>query len=173
MSLERLGAALRSLVTRGTVQRSTVGRRTMLQISGLAGEVVANVELLLPPGMSANLASGNDVAVFQVGGTRDHLVALGGDTVGGKIADLAAGEFGFSCGQQKVIWRASGKLEVAAETEVDVTAPRVKITGDLYVSGDIYDQNGQKGSFGTLRDTYDEHTHPVAGSVTTAPNQQL
>lgn len=174
MSLERLGSALRSLVTRGRVQSATVGARTLMQISGLAGETASQVELLLPPGMTANIARGNDVVVLQVGGSRDHLVALGGDTVGSKVSGLASGEIAFSVGETQIIWRVTGKLEVKAPVEVDITAPTVKITGNLLVTGDITDQSvTQSATLAGLRETYGEHTHNVSGSITAAPNQQI
>src|ERR1700758_1105069 len=49
-SIERLGAAMRSQVTRGKVTQSIVGPRTMLQVTGLDLETVQSVEHLVPPG---------------------------------------------------------------------------------------------------------------------------
>ena len=129
MMLERLAAALRSTISRAIVTGSTIGMRTLLQIRGLDNETVDAVELLLPPGYSANIASGADVAVLQVLGSRDHLVALGGDTPSGdQIGDLAAGEFGFRRGAVQMAFRNTGTIEI--------TGP-VHFTGVVHVTGNV------------------------------------
>ncbi len=152
--IERIAAALRSLVTRGQVQSSAVATRTMLQISGMAGETAASVELLLPPGYSANLVSGVDVAVLQVGGMRDHLVALGGDAAGSdQISGLAAGEVGMRNprGPVQFVLRNTGTIEISGA---------VRVEGDLHVTGDILDHcDTQPATLATFRQDYDQHTH--------------
>lgn len=45
----------------------------------------------------------------------------------------------------------------------------IRISGDLHVSGDIFDRHG---SLGHLRGTYNQHTHPAhQQGVTDIPNQ--
>lgn len=128
----RLIAAIRSLVTRGKVTDSRVGPRTLLQITGLEGEVKQLVELLLPPGYSARPLSGADVTVLQVLGSRDHLVGLGGDAAGqDAIADLAPGEFGLrhAGANAQMVFRNSGTHEITGATWL--------VTGDLHVTGAV------------------------------------
>jgi len=150
---------MRSQVTRGTVTLSTVGPRTLLQLTGLEGETIDQVELLLPPGYSASPAGGSDVAVLQVLGSRDHLVALGGDTVAGdQIGDLAAGEFGFKRGASQVVFRNTGTVEITAVTTL--------ITGDLHVTGQVI--QGYGGSDQVGLGTHN-HADPQGGN-TGAPN---
>jgi phage gp45-like len=145
--LARLASAVRSLVTRAKVTAAAVGSRTLLQISGLQGEVKTTVELLLPPGYSARPLAGADVVVFQVMGTRDHLVALGGDNAGADaIAGLAPGEFGLrnAAAGTQIVFRNTGKVE---------------ITGDLHVSGAVI------AGFGTADQVaLQTHKHPTAAT---------
>ena len=111
-AIARLGSAVRSMVTRATVQQSGVGARVLVQVNGLNNETYA-VELLHPPGISARPVRGADVVLLQVLGSRDHVVALGGDTTGGSIPDLAEGEVGLSgFGSRIEIGRASCRERV-------------------------------------------------------------
>lgn len=132
MSFERLAAALRSTVTRGKVTAAVVGPRTLLQVAILDNETNQSVELLLPPGYSARPLPGADVLPLQVLGSRDHLVALGGDSAGqDAIADLAPGEFGLrhpATGAQ-IVFRNTGTHEITGATWL--------ITGDLHVTGAV------------------------------------
>jgi hypothetical protein len=43
----------------------------------------------------------------------------------------------------------------------------VRITGDLHVSGNVYDHHG---SLDGLRGHYNAHTHPAPGALTTQPD---
>jgi phage gp45-like len=94
-----------SMVTRGKVQLAVVGPRTMLQVTALDGETFSNVELLLPPGVFALPAGSADVLLLQVNGTRDHKVALGGDNIADRQADLQAGDRGMARGTARLIFR--------------------------------------------------------------------
>src|SRR4051794_835951 len=136
MSLARLAAALRSMVTRATVQQSGVGPRIVVQVAGLDQEVFA-VELLHPSGISARPRRGSDVVLLQVCGARDHVVAIGGDNVGDSIPDLAEGEVGMSAFGSRVVFRAD-RIEVTATTHpVMVTAGNgltANVTGTAVVA---------------------------------------
>ena len=46
----------------------------------------------------------------------------------------------------------------------------VQITGNLVVTGDISDVNGQHGTLAALRGAYDGHTHIANSSVTSGPS---
>jgi phage gp45-like len=133
--IQRMAAALQSMLTRGKVVSSRVSDRTMLQITGLHGVVQQEVELLLPPGFSARPVAGADIALFQVMARGDHVVAFGGDSVGQAQADLQPGEFGLSDGTNRVIFR-NGFLELAHETKVRVVTPRLECTGAVVANCD-------------------------------------
>jgi phage gp45-like len=161
LMLARLASAIRSLVTRAKVANAAIGPRTLLQISGLNSEAKTTVELLLPPGYSARPAAGADVVVLQVLGSRDHLVALGGDAAGqDAIADLSPGEFGLRQGDTTLVFRNTGTLEV--------TAPTVRITGDLHVTGDVVGGFGGGDQVGLL--THNHGNVQTGGDNTSAPN---
>ena len=145
MSMERLAAAMRSMVYRGKVAAAVVGSRTLLQITGLMNEVKVSVPLLLPPGMSARPLPGADVALFQVLGSRDHVVALGGDFAGqDAIAGLAPGEFGFrnSVSGTQMVFRNTGTIQVTGGivTTGDVVAEGISlythVHGEVQSGGD-------------------------------------
>ena len=166
--LSRLASAVRSLVTRAQVTGATVGPRTLLQITGLQGEVKSTVELLLPPGYSARPAAGADVTVLQVLGSRDHLVAVGGDAVGAVIADLAPGEFGITNGSQLIVVR-SDHVQIVSPSYVLVDTPTLKCTGDI-----LDNCNSQSRTVAAMRTVYDTHTHPNVqpGTVPSRPPTQ-
>lgn len=112
MTLARLGAAMRSMVTRGKVTQSGVGSRVVCMVTGLDGEIYP-VELVHPFGMSARPVPGSDVVLLQVLGSRDHQIALAGDATGGSIADLAEGEVGLSSFGHRIVLR-TDRIEITA-----------------------------------------------------------
>lgn len=61
-----------------------------------------------------------------------------------------------------------GTVEVAAATQINSAAPLWRHTGDLVVTGDIYDRDTLDGTLGGLRDAYNLHHHtqvePGAGT---------
>ncbi len=156
--LDRIGNAIKSMVTRATVTGSRIGPRTFLQITGLTG-TQQMVELLLPPGYSARPVAGADVVKLQVLGTADHVVCLGGDMPGHAIQDLAPGEFGLNDGTQMVVFR-QGYLQMVAPTYILATTPELRCSGKVTAN---YGGSGSV-SLGT-------HTHgPGAGGHTGAPD---
>lgn len=180
--IDRLASAIRSALTRSHVTDTRMGPRTLLQVTGLDGETIQGVELLLPPGYTARPAAGADVTLHQVMGSRDHLVALGGDAAGQAQPDLQPGEFGLR--------HASGATLIFRADHVELTTPAfLKITAAQYVeidapllrvSGDIVDNfQAQTETMAGQRAVYDVHTHPVpnvqtgGGTATTSvPTQQ-
>jgi len=145
-ALDRIGAALRAIVTRGKVTQSRIGARTLLQVTGMDGETKQTIELLLPPGYVARPSVGADLILLQVLGQRDHLVAIGGDATAATVNDLADGEVGLKCGNHIVILR-QDKVEIRSTDRIDVRAPKVVLDslptsaaglppGTLWKSGD-------------------------------------
>lgn len=124
-------ASVRRIVTRGKVTRArTLGGRVLLDMTMTDGERRRDVELLLPTGVTALPANGADLVVLEVGGNRQHLVAMVADDPNLRITGLAPGEFGMRDAQgQQVIFRADGiaiegalKIDVTASGPVNVTA---------------------------------------------------
>jgi phage gp45-like len=179
--LDRAHSAIQSLLTGGKVTAARMGPRTLLQITGLDNEVVQTVELLLPPGYSARPLAGSDVLAAQVLGSRDQLVALGGDFVGHAIQDLAPGEFGLTDGTQTIVVRTDHLemntptyLKITAAQHVEMVTPLLKVTGDI-----IDNWQTQTETMAGQRATYNIHDHdvpnvqPGASTVVShVPNQQ-
>ena len=152
--LDRMAARMRSLVTRGRVVSTTLNpKRPLIQLTGLAGETKTKIELFVPKGMSVHPTGDEDVILLQVGGSRSHLVALFADDPALRIADLAAGEFGFrdSNGQQIVFRQdrleitspkklridVTGDVEIAAQGKLTAQAAHFDLKGNLNVDGDV------------------------------------
>jgi phage gp45-like len=154
--MDRLGNAIKTLVTRGKVAGAVVGPRTLMQITGMDGVTQQVVELLLPPGYSARPVAGADLLLLQVMGSGDHVVALGGDLAGGAIANLAPGEFGLSDGTQMVVFRVGNMIQMISPTKVRVEAPVLECTGQIIANCDAA---GASVALGT-------HLHPPGTGVT-------
>ncbi|MDT7952837.1 MAG: phage baseplate assembly protein [Acetobacteraceae bacterium] len=162
MSEDQLGAAIRSAAVRGVVTQSRIGPRTLLLVTGLDGEVANVVELLLPPGYSARPAQGADILLHQILGSRDHLVASGGDTAGQAIPDLQPGEFGMrDANGQQLVFRLD-HIEMTTPAYVQVNAPLLKVSGDII---DNFATNPH--NLAQMRAIYNGHTHgdPQGGST--------
>ena len=155
--ISRLVEMVRSALTRGQVQQAAIQARTIVQVQGL-GETLNGIELLLPPGYSARPGAGADVVLLQILGTRDHVVALGGDMAHADgIADLAPGELGLrNAGANiQLVLRNSGVIEISGN---------LAITGNLTATGTISAGVGSGDQVGLTT-----HTHPVNGATTEAP----
>lgn len=127
-------AAIRAAVTRGKVMLATFAAvRTALQVALRYGETKDKIELMLPYGMSAIPLAG-DVLLLQIGGQRDHAVALCADDPSLRIPDLQPGEFGFrDARQQQIVFRLD-RIEVTTPLKLVAT-----ITGDcdLTIGGNL------------------------------------
>jgi phage gp45-like len=114
------------------------GARTMLQLTGMTGEVWNGIELILPYGMSAMpVGRTADLLIIQINGNRDHKVAIGADDPACRIAGLQPGEFGFQDIQgQQVVFKRTGivintplAVAIASASGVMVTASGGSVLG--------------------------------------------
>lgn len=114
--------SLRRVVTRGKVTAAqTRAGRVLVDMTLFDGERRRNIELLLPTGVSALPGVGADLVVLEVGGNRQHLVAMVADDPGLRVADLAPGEFGMrDANGQQVIFRGD-RIEVSGALRIDIT----------------------------------------------------
>lgn len=94
------------------------------------------------------------VAVF-IGGERTNGVVIG-TKYKERFANLTQGE--------TALYDNVGQSIHLKQT--DGAATGILITGDLIVTGDIYDKNGAKLSLDDLRTAYNTHTHAVSGIQT-------
>ncbi len=181
--LESLGRAIRSAVTRGKIATSAIAGRTVAQVTGLAGETKQSVEVLHPFGWFASLPAGADVVLLQVMGSRDHLVALGGDAIG-QSEPSAPGEFGAKHAAGAFVhFTNDGKVTLQDASGAQVILQNngtIWVKGSLMVTGDITDNcQTQAETMAGQRTVFNGHNHPVSGvqtgggAVTTGvPNQQ-
>ena len=152
----RAPAVLMSVVTRAKVAAARVAGRTLLQLTALDQETFSNVELLMPPGIVALPLADADPLLLQVNGTRNHKVALGGDSTADAVKDLQPGEGGMARRTGQRVLQRAGWTEVIDPAEIRLVAPVLLWSPD---GGETF-----------YRLTTDVHTHPVDGSVTLAPN---
>lgn len=164
--------AIVAVVSRGKIAAVHAGRRTLVQVRLLEGELKERVELIMPYGMSA-MPAGGDVILLTVGASRDHVVAIGVDDSSLRIRDLAPGEFGFRRGAQQIAFRQArldivgnvlnvvfdGDVNIRSGGTVTVKAALTVFDGDVLVTGDISDQDGTHGTVGAFRAAYDAHRH--------------
>lgn len=127
--LRRLAATVTSMVTRGVVTNAIIGPRALCDMTGLDNEIFAGVELLLPYGYCARPLPGADVLILQANAVRDHKVALGGDAIEDRQADLQPGEVGISRAGQRVILR-DGFVEIVSGAAIRLVAPLLEWSPD-------------------------------------------
>jgi phage gp45-like len=131
-AIRNLKALIAMSMTRAKVMLagySGTNARVMLQVSGLAGETLQNIELLLPYGMTAIPLAG-DVVIAQINGNRDHKVALVVDNPACRALGLVAGEFGLQDdqGQQILVKRTGIVINSSLPITINSSGP-VTITG--------------------------------------------
>jgi phage gp45-like len=139
-------AQLRSMITMGKVAGTKIGPHTLMQITGLDG-VSQQTVLLLPPGYSARPLPGSDLALLQVLGSGDHVIALGGAQENHVVADLAPGECGLTAFNNQLVMRTdhveitgTGSANLVANFAggaITLNAPTTLILGDIDISGTL------------------------------------
>jgi phage baseplate assembly protein V len=188
-ALDRLRSSIRNAVTRGKIISSALSsnqKYTLVQVSGLAGDVRQKLRLFLPYGMSALPKGGEDVVRVTVNGSHTHMLVLFADAGALRIVDLQNGEFGWRDynGQQivfrndrievttplKLVANVSGDLDATVGGDVNLTvtgkvtgsASEWDLTGNLKVTGNISATGDVKDSVRTMaadRALYNEHDH--------------
>jgi phage gp45-like len=162
-----LYTAMVTAVARGKVVMSWPGRRGLLQVQILSGEVKDRIEHLLPYGRSASPAAG-DALLLTVGGSRDQVVCVAVDNPALRIARLAPGEFGDSDGFSVIVFKNDSlrilsvrKIAIQSDELLDLRAPAINL-GALGEAGYVLlDERAI--------DVFNNHTH--AGGA--PPDQQL
>lgn len=132
-------------------------------------------------GMLCPPTPGDEVEVgFQEGGKQAGYIKLRAFGDQFRPLPVPAGEFWLAHKSGSFLkFFNDGTVGVHSATAINSSAPiwnhtgNVKVIGDVLVTGDISDLNGLHGSIGYLRQTYNIHTHPIVGSSTTQPNQQI
>ena len=199
---QMLAAKIEPLVARarGTVRRAVLRVLDKKPDAGLArgqfeltkDEVVDNIELIHPIGVSSRPAAGAEALVFAVGGNPNNLVALSWVRAQRMSDDdLAQGEIALYIGNggQKVHLLNDGSIEITAKAP-NGGAVVLKANGDIVVvpgaGGQLY--LGEDGAakkvaladdvdarLATIAARFDTHVHPgvLAGPGSTAVTVSL
>lgn len=133
------------MISRGKVRSARVrGGRVLAEIENADGELRTRVEIPQPMGMTAVPEAGADVVVLQIGGP-DHLVALQADMASLRAPGLAPGDIALRDKRgQMVVMSGEGvtvsgalKVTIVSAGDIEITAPKVTVTGDMDVSGTL------------------------------------
>lgn len=124
-----------SPVTRAKITAARIIEgRVVVDLAMLFGEQRSRVELLLPGGITQLPAIGADVAVLEVGGNHDHLIALVADDPTQRETGLAVGDVALRAHGQSVVITAEGvevrnamKVTIVSAGEVVVDAPTIRL----------------------------------------------
>lgn len=137
-----VGRAVLRLVNDGTKLQT-------LQISLLDGEVRDGVERVQEYGFTSHPLPGAECAAVFLGGNRDHGLVIAIDDRRYRLTALAAGEV--------ALYDDLGKsLVLKRNGDIEITATRVVVNGDLEVNGDVH-------ATGTVLDdagNTNHHAHP-------------
>lgn len=167
-----------------------------VQLSLLAGEV-GDAERYQHYGFTSHPHPDSEAVVLSIGGSREHLVVVADGDRRYRLKSLAQGEVALYTdeGDSIILKRGkiaevnTGTMRINADTLCEINAPTLQVnasaacnletptvaaTGDIQADGDITDNQGSGGSsMGSMRSTYNGHTHNETGSVTNAPNQSM
>lgn len=104
----------------------------ILQVDVLADETKDDVERFQNFGFTSVPKAGAEAIVVFVGGTRDHGVVLAVDDRQYRLRSLESGEVAmYDATGSKIVMKKNGDIEVIP------SSGKVKLTGDLAVSGDV------------------------------------
>lgn len=180
--LDALRTRVLMLVVRGLVNRSRYpkgeeetaekGFTQLLQIRGLSGEVLGDVEYLEPYGFTSRVQQDDPDAehlAVSIAGDRARTVALAVRNRKFGIK-LKPGEVAlFDDTGQVVRLHQDGRLELRAGASLRVNAPNLQVT-ELNLTFDgtikgktVQDEHPVSPSLQKIREMFDQHTHPGGG----------
>jgi phage gp45-like len=133
-----------------------------VQISLMENETHNDVDRYQDYGFSSVPVSGCQALLVSLGGSRDNSIVIATEDTRYRPINLNAGEV--------VIYNNFGdKIHFKQNRIIEITAPNVKINGNLQVTGDILDNSGTNTrTVAGMRSQYNGHTHP-GGSTPSLP----
>lgn len=159
----------------------------LVQMHGMAGEVLQGVELVQHYGFTSNPPAGSLGVAVPIGGKTSHSIIVATEHATHRLKNLKAGEGGIydDTGQSIILTRdgivvdGGGKPIVFKNTpSITMETPQVSSTGNLSIALNIIAQGnisdfGNK-SMAAMRVVYNGHTHtdPQGGSVS-APSAPM
>lgn len=154
----------------------------LVQMEGVAGEVLQQTEFMQHAGFVSGVPAGAQVIALPLGGNTVHTIVIASEYGEYKL-QVGAGEVALHhlTEPNNSVWlQSGGVVRVKATTKVLLDAPLVECTGNLHVSGNIVadgdiSDHGNKSMSG-MRGTYNTHTHNENNSLggpTNTPNQGM
>lgn len=159
------------LLSRGVVRLVDDGPGLQaIQVDLLKGEVRDELERFQDYGFTSVPHAGAEVLAGFLGGSRDHGVILAAADRRYRVKGLTAGEVAIYTDEGDVIHFKRGReILVLAGGLVRMQAPMVRIEGNLVVTGDVTDRDGQSDSttMRFIRSRFNAHVHenPEGGNV--------
>jgi phage gp45-like len=141
----------------------------------LSGEVV-EVPRIQDFGFSSVPLKNAKAVVGAVGGKTNGYVCIKMDDKNVRAKGLKPGEsIQYDAFGQYTHFKANGTIEQKANNEYKVIVPKMRVEGDLEVTGEIKDRCDQQNrTMADMRDVYDDHDHQGdSGGTTSQPNQRM
>jgi phage baseplate assembly protein V len=146
------------------------GKLQTAQVELLAGETRDGVERFQNFGFTSVPPAGAEGVYLSLNGSRDQGVLIVVDDRRSRKSGLKAGEAAMHNAEGTAVIHvlADGSIEVTASTTVTVTAPTVRVVGNLEVTGNIVAAGTVAdgvGAMATMREAYNSHLaahHPGA-----------
>lgn len=169
--LEPLRTKLNALAVRGVVKGvDNAPRCAELRATGLAGQVLDPVELFQQVGFTSNPPPGAEHATICLGGDRGRAICIATSYREARPTDAAPGE--------AILYAVAGgavvaKIAVRANGEVEVTAGKLKVSGDVEALGDVGDGSLTTATLALMRQVFNAHTHAETGGTTAPPSTPM
>lgn len=167
--LQPIRTAIGGLISRGVIKLVDDARKGQeLQVRAYAGQLYDPAERFGEAGFSSRPEVGAECVVLCPGGSRAHAIVIATEDRRVRPKNLAAGE--------TVLYASSGgsvvaKIHIKANGDVEVTAGKVTVTGDVEAGGDVKDLVG---TMAAIRTAYNAHTHTdPQGGATGPPTPQM
>lgn len=145
------------------------GKLQTAQVALLEGEARDDVERFQNFGFTSVPLAGAEGVFISLNGSRDQGVLVAVDDRRSRLAGLEAGEAAMHNAERTavVLVKSDGSIEVTAAVAVTVTAPVVRVIGNLEVTGNIVASGSVSdgaGSVQAMRDAYNNHAgHNLPG----------
>lgn len=159
-----------------TVKSSNVSTENQtLQIEGLEGEALPDLEYLQHYGQASRPPNGMQGVAIPLGGKTSHavVVAVQGDRV--MVGKLAPGEaIQYSSAGGFIHSKADGTHEIHGDVKIIgklTTTESVNAGTDVVATNDVKDKGGAY-SMGAMREVHDVHDHPETNNDKTGSSNQ-
>ncbi len=167
---------IKNIVARGVVQLSDASKNMqVLQVTVLKDEVLDNVQHYEAHGFTSRPKKGAEAVLLCPGGNRSSAFAIMVSDRRFRVKDLGEGEVAMYDDVGNLVhFKQDKTIAVMSDTSVDLTTPKVTMSGDLEVMGDVSDASG---SMQEMRDIHNAHTHNYTddgvNAVTAIPNSEM